>query len=134
MEQQRIGDLLTRLGVMSTSTATPYSWTCLACEATNAAGRASCSLCNCPAQATAAQVDYARQTWRRRTGLPPAAPFDLMAAVKEFPLLLIAAGVLLVLGGLALIVSTGVSFTAFGALLLALAALCLSSYRATGLA
>ena len=132
MEQQRIGDLLTRLGVMSTSTATPYSWTCLACEATNAAGRTSCSLCNCPAQATAAQVDYARQTWRRRSGLPPVAPFNLMAAVMEFPLLLIAAGVLLVLGGLALILSTGVSFTAFGALLLALAALCLSSYRATG--
>jgi len=132
VEELRNGRLVTRLRVMSTSTATPYSWTCLACEATNAAGRTSCSLCNCPAQATAAQVDYARQSWRRRSGLPPAAPFDLMGAVMELPLLLIAAGVLLVLGGLALIVSTGVSFTAFGALLLALAALCLSSYRATG--
>jgi len=117
---------------MSTSTATPYSWTCLACEASNAAGRTSCSICNCPARATAAQVDYARQTWRRRSGLPPVAPFNLMAAVMEFPLLLIAAGVLLVLGGLALILSTGVSFTAFGALLLARAALFLSSDRATG--
>lgn len=115
---------------MSTSTVTPYSWTCFACDETNAAGSTSCSRCNCPAQPTAAQVDYARQTWRKRSGLPPVASFDLFGAVMEFPLLLIGAGVLLVLGGLALIVSTGVSFTAFGALLLALSALCLSSYRA----
>lgn len=115
---------------MSTPTATRYAWTCFACDATNAAGRTSCGQCNCPAEPTASQVESARLAWRRRNGLPPETRFDLFAAVMEFPLLLIGAGVLLVLGGLALIVSTGVSFTAFGALLLALAALCLSSYRA----
>jgi hypothetical protein len=77
---------------MSTPTATPYSWTCLACEASNAAGARVAAFATVPARATAAQVDYARQTWRRRSGLPPVAPFNLMAAVMEFPLLLIAAG------------------------------------------
>lgn len=115
---------------MSTSNVTPYAWSCFACEASNAAGRTSCSQCNCPAQPTATQVESARQAWRKRSGLPPETGFDWFGAVMEFPLLLIGAGVLLVLGGLALIVSTGVSFTAFGALLLALSALCLSSYRA----
>ena len=115
---------------MSSPNATPYAWSCLACEASNPSGGASCSRCGCPAAATAAQVETARQTWRKRSGLPSVESFDLVQAVMEFPLLLIGAGVLALLGGLALIVSTSVSFTAFGALLIALAALCLSSYRA----
>ncbi len=107
----------------------PYVWSCLACEASNPPDSTRCSRCDCPAHATNAQVDASRQAWRQRSGLLPAKSFDLVAAVMAFPLLLIAAGVLVLLGGLALIVSTNVSFTAFGALLLALAALCVSSYR-----
>ena len=61
--------------------------------------------------------------------MPPLDSFDWVAALTAFPLLLIAAGALGLLGALALMVSTNVSFTAFGALLLALAALCVSSYR-----
>jgi hypothetical protein len=79
--------------------------------------------------ATAAQVVTARDAWRRRSGLPLPAPADFMALVKEFPLLLIAAACLLVLGALALIIGEAGSATAFGALLIALAAFCLSSYR-----
>ena len=109
---------------------TPYPWSCLACEASNPADRTTCRTCDCPARATRAQVEAARQAWRRRSGLPPVEAFDIVAAVKALPLLLIGAGALALLGGLALIVSTSVSFNAFGALLLALAALCLSSYRA----
>jgi hypothetical protein len=106
-----------------------YAWSCLACEAVNPPDSTKCSRCGCPARATSARVDAARQVWRQRSGLPPVESFDLTAAVMAFPLLLIAAAVLALLGGLALIVSTNVSFTAFGALLLALAALCVSSYR-----
>jgi len=110
-----------------------YAWSCLACEASNPAldsmAGAKCHRCGCPAQATSAQVDAARQVWRRRSGLPPVESFDMVAALTAFPLLLIAAGFLGLLGWLALILSTNVSFTAFGALLLALAALCVSSYR-----
>ena len=109
---------------------TSYPWSCLACEASNPADSTTCRTCDCPARATRAQVEAARQGWRRRSGLPPIEAFDMLAAAKELPLLLIGAGALALLGGLALIVSTSVSFTAFGALLLALAALCLSSYRA----
>ena len=108
---------------------TPYAWSCLACEASNTPASAACHRCGCPAQATHAQVERARQTWRQRSGLPAAEAFDVVKAVTAFPLLLIAASVLALLGGLALIVSTNASFTAFGALLLALGALCLSSYR-----
>ena len=108
---------------------TPYAWSCLACEASNAPGCAACGRCGCPAQATRAQVERARQDWRQRSGLPVPESFDMVNAMMELPLLLIAAGVLALLGGLALIVSTNASFTAFGALLLALGALCLSSYR-----
>jgi hypothetical protein len=108
---------------------TRYAWSCLACEAPNLPGSVTCGRCGCPAQATSAQVESARQTWRRRSGLPAAESFDMAGALMAFPLLLIAAGVLALLGGLALIVSTNASFTAFGALLLALGALCLSSYR-----
>ncbi len=108
----------------------PYAWSCLACDATNPPGSARCERCGCPAQATRAQVESARQAWQRRSGIPPAAPFDFFAEVMSLPLLLIAAVALGLLGGLALIVSTNSSFSAFGALLLALAALCVSSYRA----
>lgn len=108
---------------------TPYAWTCLACEASNAADQPRCARCTCPAQATRDQVDEARQTWRRRSGLPPDESFDIVKALMGFPLLLIAGGLFALLGGVALIVSTGASFSAFGGLLLALAALCVSSYR-----
>ncbi|MEP6874400.1 MAG: hypothetical protein ABI887_08530 [Burkholderiales bacterium] len=108
---------------------TPYAWSCLACEASNPAGSSACGRCSCPAQATSAQVERACQAWRVRSGLPAAESFDVVEAVMALPLLLIAAGVFALLGGLALIVSTNASFTAFGALLLALGALCLSSYR-----
>ena len=108
----------------------PYAWSYLACEASNPPDSMACSRCGCPARATSAQLDVARQAWRRRSGLPPIESFDVVAALLEFPLLLITAGVLGLLGWLALILSTNASFTAFGALLLALAALCLSSYRA----
>ena len=106
-----------------------YDWTCLACEADNARESTRCTRCGCAAAATAAEVDRARQTWRQRSGLPPLERFDLFAEARTLPWLPIGFGVLLVLGGLALIVSPGASFTAFGALLLALSALCLSSYR-----
>lgn len=108
---------------------TPYAWTCLACEADNAADSTQCNRCQCPARASSAQVDAARQAWQRRSGIAPAAPFDVLKALMEFPLLLIAGGVLGLLGGVALIVNAGASFSAFGGLLLALAALCVSSYR-----
>jgi hypothetical protein len=108
---------------------TPYAWSCLACEAANLPGSATCGRCGCPAQATSAQVERARQAWRQGSGLPAAESFDVVKALTAFPLLLIAAVVFALLGGLALIVSTSASFTAFGALLLALGALCLSSYR-----
>lgn len=106
-----------------------YAWSCLACEASNPPVSTSCGRCGCPAQATSAQVESARQAWRQRSGLPATESFDVVKALIELPLLLIAAGVLALLGGLALIVSTNASFTAFGALLLSLGALCLSSYR-----
>ena len=107
----------------------PYAWSCFACEASNPPDSAKCSRCACPARATSAQVEAARLAWRQRSGLPPEESFDLVAALAEFPLLLIAAAVLALPGALALMVSTSVSLTAFGALLLALAALCVSSYR-----
>jgi hypothetical protein len=107
----------------------PYVWSCFACEASNPPGSAECSRCGCRARATSAEVDAARQAWRQRSGLPPLESFDWVAAVMAFPLLLIAAAVLALLGALALMASTSISFTAFGALLLALAALCVSSYR-----
>jgi hypothetical protein len=101
-----------------------YAWSCFVCEASSPSDSASCNRCNCPVQATGAQVDAARQAWRQRSGLPPVESFDVVVAVPAFPPL-IAAGML---GALALIVSTNASFSAFGALL-ALAAPCVSSYR-----
>jgi ribosomal protein L40E len=108
----------------------PYAWSCFACEATNPPDAARCERCGCPAQATRAQIENARSQWRQRSGLPVVERFDFVAEVMTLPLLLIASAALGLLGGLALIVSTNASFTAFGALVLALAALCLSSYRA----
>jgi hypothetical protein len=112
-----------------TAHARTYAWNCLACAATNPPEATRCGRCACPAEATAAQIEGARAAWQRRTGITPAAPFDFVAEVMTLPLLLIAAAALGLLGGLALIVSTNASFSAFGALLLALAALCVSSYR-----
>ncbi len=109
-----------------------YAWSCLACDAANPAERGACVQCGCPARATSAQVDDARRTWRQRSGLQPVAGFDPVAALRGLPLLLIGAGAFALLGGMALVVSVGASYgalSAFGALLLALAALCLSSYR-----
>ena len=107
-----------------------YAWCCLACEATNPPESSRCERCRCPAQATFSQVESARVDWQRRSGVRPALPFDFTAEVMSLPLLLLAGALLGLLGGGALIVSTNSSFTAFGALLLALAALCVSSYRA----
>jgi len=106
-----------------------YPWACLACEETNAAGAPKCGRCGCPAQATSAQVESARDAYRRRAGLPPVVANDPVALVKELPLLPIGAAVLVLLGALMLIVNMGASATAFGGLLIALAALCLSSWR-----
>ena len=107
----------------------PYAWSCLACEVTNPPGSATCGRCGCPARATRAQIEAARAAYRQRSGLPPLEPTDVLAWVQQLPLLLIAAAVLGLIGGFALIVSTNASFTAFGGLVLALAALCASSYR-----
>ena len=69
----------------------PYPWSCLACEESNPALSAACSRCGCPAQATAAQVDAARDAYRRRAGLPPVPAPDAMAFLEGLPLLQIAA-------------------------------------------
>ena len=105
-----------------------YAWTCLACEATNAAQRSICGQCQCPAAPTSTQVESARSAYRRRAGLPPVERTDALALVKSLPLLLIAAGALVLLGGLSLIVGTNASMYAFGGLLLALAAFCASTH------
>jgi hypothetical protein len=108
----------------------PFAWSCLACEATNAAGTDRCSRCGCPARATRVQVDAARAAYRQRAGLPPLIPFDRLALARQVPWLPIAAVVLLLLGWLMLAAGTGGSAIALGGLLIALAALCASSYRA----
>jgi hypothetical protein len=107
----------------------PYSWTCFACEASNPPTSIKCSRCGCPARATSAQVESARETYRRQHALLPAAKFDASALVEQLPLLLIGAVVLLLAGALALIIGSNVSVQSFGGLLIALAALCASSYR-----
>ena len=107
----------------------PYSWSCLACEETNAAGRSSCARCGCPAQATSAQVEAARDAYRQRIGAPPIETPDLTQLLEGVSRLLIGAAVLALVGGLALVVGSNVSVIAFGGLMLALAALCVSSYR-----
>ena len=71
----------------------------------------------------------ARDLYRRRSGLPPVATVDAVAFVGELPLLPIGAVGFLLLGGLAVIVSEHGGTTAFGCLMLALAALCASSWR-----
>ena len=107
----------------------PYAWTCFACEASNPPTSIKCSRCGCPAEATSDQVDSARDTYRHQHALLPATQFDASAFVAQLPLLLIGAVVLLLTGALALIVGSNVSVQSFGGLLIALAALCASSYR-----
>ena len=109
---------------------TRHAWSCLACEATNAADAARCGRCDCPARATHAQVEAARAAYRQRAGLPPLVAPDPIALARQVPWLPIAAVVLLLLGWLMLVVGSGGSANAFGGLLIALAALCASSYRA----
>ena len=106
-----------------------YAWACLGCEQTNVAGALKCGRCGCPAQATSAQVASARDAYRRRAGLPVLVAPDPIALVEDLPLLPIGAGMFGLLGALMLIVNMGASTTAFGGLLIALAALCLSSCR-----
>jgi uncharacterized membrane protein YphA (DoxX/SURF4 family) len=107
----------------------PYAWSCLACEETNAAERSNCTRCGCAAQATSAQVEAARDAYRQRIGAPPIETPNLTQLLEVVPLLLIGAAVLALAGGLALIIGSNVSVRAFGGLMLALAALCVSSYR-----
>ena len=107
----------------------PYPWSCLACEESNPALSTACSRCGCPAHATSAQVEAARDDYRQRAGLPPVPAADVMAFFERLPLLPIAAAVLLLLGAVALIVGSSVSVKAVGGLLIAFAALCVSSYR-----
>jgi hypothetical protein len=107
----------------------PYSWSCLACEESNPPGNLKCSRCGCPWQATATQVDVAREAYRRAKGLPPTVKADVLGSIGKLPLLLIGAAVLLLAGTFALIIGSNVSVQAFGGLLIALAALCASSYR-----
>jgi hypothetical protein len=106
-----------------------YAWCCLACECSNAADQVRCTRCGCPAAATSAQIEASRDEYRRRSGLPAVVPVDVLGLVKQLPLLLIAAALLLLLGGFSLILSTNASMTAFAGLLMALSALCLSSWR-----
>jgi uncharacterized membrane protein YphA (DoxX/SURF4 family) len=108
---------------------TPYAWSCLACEESNPPAALRCGRCQCPAQATSAQAEVARRTWRQRAGLPAEVAPSPLAVLRQLPLLLIAAAVLLLLGALLLIVNLGASPSSFGGLLIALAALCASSHR-----
>lgn len=108
---------------------TPYAWSCLACSQTNPGTASTCGRCGCPAETNNTQVVLARDAWRRRSGLPPLAPPDPIGLLTALPLLPIAAVVFLVLGAVMLIVNLGASPSAFGGLMLALAALCASSYR-----
>ncbi len=109
---------------------TPYAWSCLACEATNAASAARCGRCGWPARATRLQIEATRAAYRQRAGLPLVVAPDTTALARQVPWLPIAAVVLLLPGWLLLAVGTGGSAIAFGGLLVALAALCVSSYRA----
>jgi hypothetical protein len=106
-----------------------YAWNCMACDATNLAQATSCERCGCPAAATSTQVQNARDAYRQRSGLPAIQPFDALAALDGLSMLPIAAVLLLLVGGLSLIVSENGGTTAFGCLMLALSALCVSSWR-----
>jgi hypothetical protein len=106
-----------------------YAWNCLACEETNAGTSAACNRCGCPAQATSAQVESARDAWRRGAGLPAVQAPNPVEFVAQLPLLAITGVLFLLLGALMLIVDMGGSSSAFGGLMIALAALCASSYR-----
>ncbi len=106
-----------------------YAWSCLACEAPNRPGAGRCARCGCPAEATASQAGTTRRNWRLRAGLPAQVAFDPLAALQSLPLLRIVAVLLLLAGALFLIVDAGASASAFGGLLIALAALAATSYR-----
>ena len=107
-----------------------YAWSCLACGAANPPSSTRCQRCGCAACANRAQVEAARADWRHSE--PAQAPsIGIVAALKAFRVLLLAGGVLALLGVMTLLLSTSAGGAAFGGLLLALAALCVSSYRAT---
>lgn len=110
-------------------TTAPYAWTCLACEGANPPAAGRCVRCGCPHDATALQIESTRRNWRQRTGLPPQVDVDPVALLRALPLLSIAAVGLLLAGALFLIVDAGASSTAFGGLLIALAALAATSSR-----
>lgn len=105
-----------------------YAWSCLACGAGNAPSVTACARCGCAASANLAQIEAARRT-HPQPGPARAPSFDIVETLKAFHALPIAGGVLGLLGVVALLASTGDTLTAFGGLLLALAALCVSSYR-----
>ena len=104
-----------------------YAWSCLACAASNAPTQARCVQCGCPASADQTQVDAARRAAHNAENTRPR--IDLVETLQSFGVLWIAAGVLALCGVMALLLGGSASFTAFGGLLLALAALCVSSYR-----
>jgi hypothetical protein len=111
------------------SCALSYAWSCLACGAVNPPSSTACGRCGCAACATRTQVEAARTALQDcEHARPPS--FDVVAALQAFRVLLLAGGVMALLGVMTLLASTSAAFTAFGGLLLALAALCVSSYRA----
>jgi hypothetical protein len=110
------------------SHALSYAWSCLACEAANPASSTRCERCDCAACATRTQIDAARAALQVSERARPSS-FDIVAALKAFRVLLLAGGILALLGVMTLLASTSAAVTAFGGLLLALAALCVSSYR-----
>ena len=106
-----------------------YTWSCLACQESNPGSRSSCSRCGCPAAPNARDVALASLHYRRRVGLPAVVPMNPERIILGLPLLALAGGLCLLLGAVMLIVDMGPSTTAFGGLMLALAALCASSWR-----
>ena len=106
-----------------------YTWSCLACQESNPGSRSSCSRCGCPAEANAREIELASMHWRRRAGLPAIAPVNPERFILGLPLLALAGGLCFLLGAVMLVVNMGPSTSAFGGLMLALAALCASSWR-----
>lgn len=108
-----------------------YPWSCHACTETNFAVASTCHRCGCPAAATFAQVEVARQRWHRGKAVPASstAKIDPFAQIAAWPLLQIGAATCGGIGAIAASVSGGSSGRAFGGLMLALAALFVSSMR-----
>ena len=106
-----------------------YSWSCLACEASNPATATTCGRCGCPAAATREATLSASAAWRRRAGLPEVALADPLAMLAQVAWLPVAAVACLLVGALMLIVDMGASTGAFGGLMISLAALCASAHR-----